>query len=481
MLLTQVGHREDMAPRTFYLDEKESILYIWPANWAGPDHGDRKAEENAIASGIIGKKGGKSWPFKTRPVDVSKRTVEVTTRRFVLESGGRKKQIAYVNIEGFVFRYAGCWPQHSMIALRGEDLKIEDCIMEWSAARGLTIGGKRIVVRRCSLRSNGQMGLGGGGEDLLIEDCDVLYNNYKHSRFGFSENGGSKICRAQRGVVRRCRFIGNDGPGIWFDIDNYDCIIEQNYVEGNENGIMYEISYDGIIRNNICVNNGWAQGRDVVMTTLQDYEPGGVGQGILIQMSSGCKVYNNTCVGNRKTGIELRFHPYGNEEWKSKYHLRNNEVFNNILVDNGRDNLIITEKPALEPEQVEGNISDYNLYHDSRSLKETYKGNLPRYSRWGKTFLSGNYSLEEWRVIKGGDFHSIQWDPFFMMPAQKDFRFTKQSPCIGAGKVFEDLKDDFFGRPRPAGKAPSMGAIEYDPEDELTRSVIPCVCPSCKN
>ncbi len=469
MLLKQVRTRVEMKAGTFCLDEDNSIFYIWPMNWNGEggQASDLKVPEffGGDAVKLGDKAGSASWPFNITPIDIGKRVVEVSVRPNCLSTN---KQ-SHVQVEGFVFRYGSCLPQNAIVTLKGEDIEMRHCVMEWAAAIGLSVRGSRINIRDCVMRFNGQMGLGGFDQDGIFENCALLYNNYKHSSFGFGEEGGCKWVRSDGLTVRNCFVAGNDGPGIWFDIDNRNCVIERNWAEGNSGpGIMYEISSDAVIRNNVCIDNGRGLVRDVVMSTSEPFEEVCAGQGILIQMSSNCQVYNNTCVNNRKAGVELRWHPYLGDKEKEKYHLWNNKVFNNLLVDNGRDNIIITEAPALEPTQVKGNICDYNLYHTTQSLLATFDGRLPSYARWGKNFISGNYSMEEWRAIKGFDAHSIQWDPFMLMPAQRDYRLSKLSPAIGAGSQIKELEDDFNGRPRPKDRPPCIGAFERSDEDEFS-------------
>jgi hypothetical protein len=86
------------------------------------------------------------------------------------------------------------------------------------------------------------------------------------------------------------------------------------------------------------------------------------------------------------------------------------------------------------------------------------------FARWGKTQGSGTYSVEEWSKIRGFDEHSLQWDPRFVSPQTFDYRLTADSPAIGAGEATASVSDDYLGRQRPAGRAPSIGALEYFPE-----------------
>jgi hypothetical protein len=46
-----------------------------------------------------------------------------------------------------------------------------------------------------------------------------------------------------------------------------------------------------------------------------------------------------------------------------------------------------------------------------------------------------------------------------------DFSVVLGSPAIGNGKVIPELKDDYFGHPRPANARPTIGAMEYFAEN----------------
>jgi parallel beta-helix repeat protein len=83
-------------------------------------------------------------------------------------------------------------------------------------------------------------------------------------------------------VIRGNCVHGNDGPGIWADENVRGLVIEDNAVFDNSaNGIMYEISYDGIIRNNKLADNGKRKSRWFW------------GPQILVSGSSNVQIYGN--------------------------------------------------------------------------------------------------------------------------------------------------------------------------------------------
>lgn len=474
--LRQVLHPEQMQGGTFRYDAEAKRLFIRPQVFTGELRGGvQEIDAGAITGGgtkaVDRNAPGNCWQFLVREFKPDGHTIEVTRRSRIFATEGDhnvEAGVRHVEIRGLVFRASADRPQHCMVRFGGAHLLIEDCLFEFGSARGFDLRANHSVMRRCTTRLNGQIGFSGFGTGVLVEDCALLHNNTKHSSFVCFEQGGCKICRASHWTVRRVRVIGNDGPGLWFDIDNHDCVIESCWCEGNSGpGIMYEISRDAIIRNNVCVANGFAYQKDVrfdsILNSVGHEEPV-YGQGILVQMSRRVKVHNNTCVGNRRCGIELRHHAYqqaGNAgHSKETYRLEDNQVFNNALVDNNWDNLMITPKPQnpAKADEVRNNHSDHNLFHSGKALRQ-FGGDLLAYCRWGKTQRAGSQSLEEWRASEHCDLNSIQWDPYFVEPGTKDFRPESGSPLIGRGRPVENFETDFAGRPRPAG-APTIGAFE---------------------
>jgi parallel beta-helix repeat protein len=478
----QVRHADQLVAGTFCYDGTRLLLN--PGTYGGEV---RSGSLTVEASGLIGggsaeagRDGPDAFEYILAPFDAAQHSIEVTTRVHVLTTSERiigsdppAPVAAHIVLRGFVIRHAGAPPQRPMVSIYGPGSVVEDCLIEWSAGRGIDIKGDGSVMRRCTVRFCGQMGLGGGmSRDVLIEDVDLIGNNTKHSSFVCMEQGGCKICRATAWTMRRVRALGNDGPGIWFDIDNRDCIIERCWCQGNSGpGIMYEISWSGTIRNNVCVANGFPHRHDVrfdsAETSVGAIEPI-YGQGILVQKSQGCRVLHNTCVGNRRCGIELRHHPYGiwDPQQRSSAALGGNEVLNNLCCDNAWEQVVATPVPALpgQRELVQPNRIDHNLYFTSAALRQ-HRGDLAAYARWGKTMRAGEWSLEEWRAYQGCDRHSLQWEPFFVAMDRHDFRLQRHSPAIAAGAAC-GVCDDLFGRPRPQDRAPSIGACEYHAADD---------------
>jgi len=476
--LKQVLEKSRLTPGHFHYDDNSHELTIYPQVFCGEQRGGQLEMDKGAIQGGGTKKIQRSeplhrWPFLLKPFEPKDHTIEVTTRCNLLELTGtgsaRTAQFEgceHLGIRGLKLRASGDAPQKPMFMCIGRHLIIEDCQFEHGAARGFDIRAHHTTFRNCSARLNGQLGFAGFGTDNLIEDCQLHYNNTKHDDFVCFEQGGCKIVRTNNFVLRRIQAIANDGPGLWYDIDNTNAVIEQCLCESNSGpGIMYEISETAKIRNNLILRNGFSPKKDVTWNSRNDSvrsEEPVYGQGILVQMSKHCEVYNNTCVGNRRVGIELRHHPYqqaGNPGHATeRYKLINNRVFNNLLADNGWTNLdeSIPPRNPAKADEVANNSYDYNLYHNRTAL-QAHEGNLLSYARWGKTMAYGVMSLEEWRASRDQDMHSIQWDPCFIAPENGDFRLEAHSVARGHGKTVPELKEDYHGKPR-APEHPVIGA-----------------------
>jgi hypothetical protein len=136
----------------------------------------------------------------------------------------------------------------------------------------------RIIENR--IHHNGQLGIGGGGSGVLVEGNEIAFNNTAHFDPEW-EAGGAKFTFNTGLVVRGNRVHHNGGVGLWTDIDNVGTLYEGNTSEDNtRNGILHEISYSAVIRNNIVRRNGgafseWIWGAGILVSSSRDVEVAG--------------------------------------------------------------------------------------------------------------------------------------------------------------------------------------------------------------
>lgn len=445
----QVMRRDDMEPGTFYLDTTANRLYLWMPPVPGAD----KREGISTVDWWSG-------PVNLASEDPNDHMVEVSVRNVCLKIGD------HTVLDGFHVRYCAANALNGAIYGKGDGFTIENCVAEWSNGGGIFPSGSNWVVRNCTARYNGYIGGDAHGyANCLFENNTMARNNYK----GFDTHwsgGGFKICNSRGVTVRNCRFVENNGVGLWFDINCTGNILERNLVVGNYGGgIMMEVTHGNslappssdpnpnIIRNNICAYTRY---------------DGTYGSGIMLMQARNNEVYNNTCVGNDQFGVFLRFHPYLYGPDRMAQRLSDNSVFNNLCSDNAMGPIFIMPPPLKQSELVTNNVSDFNLFYDAVTVD-----NIDRFSgrpfartssknqRWAKVAIGGTFSTEELFLMWGQEEHSIQANPLFVSPRSMDFSVVSGSPAIGNGKKLPGLKDDFFGQPRPVKDRPTIGAVEY--------------------
>jgi len=162
--------------------------------------------------------------------------------------------------------------------------------VSYNANLGVRIG-NRMRVTNSHLHHNATINIGGVGMGVLIEGNEIAFGNWRFASDPGFESGGTKFVKTDSLVVRNNYVHDNGGPGIWTDIDNVHVLVENNRVEANaREGIVHEIGYSAVIRNNSVTGNG----------TGDPYRGQGWlwNAGIGIHASRDVEVYGNTVSGN---------------------------------------------------------------------------------------------------------------------------------------------------------------------------------------
>jgi parallel beta-helix repeat protein len=198
-----------------------------------------------------------------------------------------------VLLEGFLVEMFANPAQEGAVQALGRDWQVRRNDIRLNHGRGLDAVGGQVLSNH--LHYNGQLGLDGTGDDQVVEGNEIDHNNTA----GFSalwEAGGTKWAETRHLVVRRNSSHHNQGPGLWTDINNVDTLYEGNTVYANaSHGIVHEISYDAVIRNNRITDNG-----------RLDRLSGWGGAGIRIAASPNVEVYGNVLAGNSNAIILLQ-------------------------------------------------------------------------------------------------------------------------------------------------------------------------------
>lgn len=425
--LGKVKTKDGLRPGSFFHDTANSSLYAWL-----PESGDPNQ-------------------FK----------VEVAVRAAWLNLIG-----SYISVRGIQMRHASALAvtrSPTSCSIYGEGSRLENCVMSWGDFGGVAVGGNRNSLVRCVIACNGNSGIAGTGEGHLIEGCQVIYNNIDRFDPSWHCGGAKLIPKFNKGRIIGNEFAYNIGPGLWLDESCNENRLEQNFCHDNEGpGIMVEVSVGNVVLNNISFANRNPVAGEFLIPAPTEGTPGepnrfitrplndrrvstllyqgGGGLGIFISSSPNSRVYNNTCYLNEGGGITVEG-PLRND-----MSTRGCSVRNNISVYNKGPQLII-RKNGMDAD-TSGNSSDYNLLLALGSI-------LAKHG-WSAEVA---FTLSEWQRVSKHDAHSQEGDPHFVMPTMGDFRLLDESPALGAGQVLPDVKNDFFGQPRPDGQI-SIGAAE---------------------
>jgi hypothetical protein len=198
-----------------------------------------------------------------------------------------------VTVKGLTIQhYAAARPNAVVNANMAHSWTIDSNLVQDNAGQGIAIGdyGR---MRWNIVRRQGQMGYKAQGNNGLIYGNEFAYNNTAGFGPGAGgEAGAGKAVRTNGLVFRRNNSHHNDGPGIWYDIDNQNGLIDSNSVTSNKwRGIFYEISYSGEIAHNVIVGNGFENPAATVGACD--------GAGVLVSSSSNVEVHHNVLSANK--------------------------------------------------------------------------------------------------------------------------------------------------------------------------------------
>ncbi|GCD32474.1 lipoprotein [Streptomyces chrestomyceticus JCM 4735] len=146
---------------------------------------------------------------------------------------------------------------------------IEHTTVQRNSGAGLMAGARQRVRANC-LRDNGQYGLNAYKDDgplsgLVVEGNEIVGNNtgdWERRKEGCGCTGGAKFWSVNGADVRGNWVHDNRGTGLWADTNNNDFRIEDNVLEANDGAaLIYETSYNAVIRRNTIRRNNWVEGR----------------------------------------------------------------------------------------------------------------------------------------------------------------------------------------------------------------------------
>jgi hypothetical protein len=181
-------------------------------------------------------------------------------------------------------------------------------------ACGVMLGDDNIVSYNC-FTGNGQTGISSDGNTGFVVD----HNEVSLNADGYEAahpcgcSGGMKFFTSTKAIVTSNWIHDNGSVGLWIDTNNSFFLIQGNVIEKNlDEGIMYEISYNGVIDRNIIQSNGIggnAQASDFPEPAIYISESGGYDAGAAVLLSgvdvNGVLLITNNTFYDNADGVVL--------------------------------------------------------------------------------------------------------------------------------------------------------------------------------
>ncbi|MFJ4183960.1 right-handed parallel beta-helix repeat-containing protein [Kitasatospora sp. NPDC089509] len=187
------------------------------------------------------------------------------TNQYAFTGSATGVTIRYLTVQGFVA------PQNEGVVNHdsADGWVIEHNTIQRNSGAGLMAGAHQQVRANC-LRDNGQYGMnayktGAPVTNLVVEGNEITGNDtdgWEQRQPGCGCTGGVKFWAVNTADVRGNWVHDNRGPGLWADTNDNDFRIEDNLLEANDGAaLIYETSYNAVIRGNTIRHNDWVEGR----------------------------------------------------------------------------------------------------------------------------------------------------------------------------------------------------------------------------
>lgn len=187
------------------------------------------------------------------------------TNQYAFGGTARDVTIRHLTVQRFVAPNNEGVVNHDM----ADGWVIEHARIQDNSGAGLMAGARQQVRASC-LRGNGQYGMnayktGDSVKGLVVEGNEVVGNNtddWERRQPGCGCTAGIKFWAVDRADIRGNWVHDNRGAGLWADTNNNDFRFEDNVIEANDGAaLIYETSYNAVIRNNTIRRNNVVEGR----------------------------------------------------------------------------------------------------------------------------------------------------------------------------------------------------------------------------
>lgn len=364
----------DMLAGSFYYDEVNTRLYVWPHDNADP---------------------------RTH-------TMEASVRSNLIPYNEDLQDIQLIDLQFYHSNVTHDGNSMAIVNVAGRNWLVSNCTFSDGDFAGLKIYGEGHQIINCTCDRNGDVGICIAGTDLahsmgvwpdrppqniLVSGCQTNYNNYRHFRWEAMGGGMKNHVSCNYVTISECRSSFNDGPGIWFDVLCNNITIDRSVVTDNVGpGIEYEISDNAVISNNVALRNA-------LKYTYYS--------GIFVSSCDNVRVLNNILYGN-SVGVGL--YNLNRSEHPS---MANNLVEDNFILSSVNSDFSLRVDSASDPASGSGNSSDRNyFYREDGTVNITYRNAESNVTYRDLGSLSRGTGMEQHSVNVGACY---RYEPFHVL------------------------------------------------------------------
>ena len=245
--------------------------------------------------------------------DPSGKTVETSVLQVAFNGTASNVTIRNLTVE----KYAVPADLGAIYPTGGSGWVVDGVTIQYNHGGGIKMNNGMHLINS-HINNNGLQGIASYQvSNLLVQGNEIAYNNNAHYD-PFWSGGGTKFYSTKYLTVTGNNVHHNYGKGLWTDHENQYVTYSNNTVTDNAHqGILHEISYDAVIKNNTVLRNGF---QDV---------GGYAGAGISLTCSSNVEITGNTVSGNAH-GIFVRQYNRGSGS-QGFYQVKNLYVHDNTV------------------------------------------------------------------------------------------------------------------------------------------------------
>jgi len=272
-----------------------------------------------------------------------------------------------VTLEGLTVEMFAQLPDRGGIEVNPgvNNMTIQNCESRFNHGSGFQSGGTNTTVRYNRFHDNGQLGMAiSSTNGAVVDHNDLIHNNIAGFWRIDGSAGGIKVDLATNVAVTNNLAKDNNNHGIWYDEGADYATITGNVVDNNfASGILFEVSRNAKINNNIVTSNGLG---DPTARGHLGCKSLGCSGGLQVSNCENVEIANNTISGNIQ-GISLTM--TSRSPRTSSYTIPNltgiNAHDNTITLATGVSGLVFNSGPA--------GFDPYAASSNNKFVHNTYK------------------------------------------------------------------------------------------------------------